>query len=50
MADWQKIVVKVGTSTIVDLDGQIKYPVVNRLAQTLSTLQKDGHQVPLESL
>lgn len=47
MADWQKIVVKVGTSTIVDLDGQIKYPVVNRLAQTLSTLQKDGHQVLL---
>ncbi|MCK8627063.1 gamma-glutamyl kinase [Fructobacillus cardui] len=47
MADWQKIVVKVGTSTIVDLDGQIKYPVVNRLAQTLSTLQKEGHQVLL---
>lgn len=36
---WRRIVVKVGTSTIVDATGDIKYPVINRLAQTLTQLQ-----------
>lgn len=27
---WRRIVVKVGTSTIVDATGDIKYPVINR--------------------
>ncbi|GAP02129.1 glutamate 5-kinase [Fructobacillus pseudoficulneus] len=47
MTDWQKIVIKVGTSTIVTEEGRVNYPVINRLAQTLSTLQKEGHQVLL---
>lgn len=47
MNSWHRIVVKVGTSTIVNRNGQINYPVVNRLAQTLSSLQKSGHQILL---
>ncbi|MCT4383021.1 glutamate 5-kinase [Leuconostoc suionicum] len=47
MNSWHRIVVKVGTSTIVNRDGQINYPVVNRLAQTLSSLQKSGHEILL---
>ncbi|GAP00377.1 glutamate 5-kinase [Fructobacillus ficulneus] len=47
MAEWHRIVVKVGTSTIVDLEGQINYPVINRLAQTLATLRQGGHEVLL---
>ena len=47
MENWQRIVVKVGTSTIVDGNGQIKYSVINRLAQTLTSLQKSGHEVVL---
>lgn len=45
MADWQRILVKVGTSTIVDSTGQVNYPVINRLAQVLTTLEKDGHEI-----
>ncbi|MCT4377232.1 glutamate 5-kinase [Leuconostoc suionicum] len=47
MNSWHRIVVKVGTSTIVNRNGQINYPVVNRLAQTLSSLQKSGHEILL---
>ncbi|TYC47609.1 glutamate 5-kinase [Leuconostoc litchii] len=47
MNSWHRIVVKVGTSTIVKQDGQINYPVVNRLTQTLSSLQKSGHEILL---
>lgn len=47
MSSWHRIVIKVGTSTIVNRDGQINYPVVNRLAQTLSSLQKSGHEILL---
>ncbi|CAK1249138.1 Glutamate 5-kinase (ProB) [Fructobacillus fructosus] len=45
MADWQRILVKVGTSTIVDSTGRVNYPVINRLAQVLTTLEKDGHEI-----
>lgn len=45
--NWQRIVIKVGTSTIVDAAGDIKYPVINRLAQTLSQLQKSGYEIIL---
>ena len=38
--DWRRIVIKVGTSTIVDASGEIKYPVINRLSQTQTQLQK----------
>jgi glutamate 5-kinase len=44
---WRRIVVKVGTSTIVDATGDIKYPVINRLAQTLTQLQKSNYDVIL---
>lgn len=44
---WQRLVVKVGTSTIVDASGEIKYPVINRLSQTLAQLQKSKYQVIL---
>lgn len=46
-SSWQRLVVKVGTSTLVDPAGHIKYPVINRLAQTLSSLQQNGHHVIL---
>ena len=36
---WRRVVVKVGTSSIVDAAGEIKYPVINRLAQTLTQLE-----------
>lgn len=45
MANWQRILVKVGTSTIVDSNGLVNYPVINRLAQVLTTLEKDGHEI-----
>lgn len=44
---WQRLVIKVGTSTIVDTAGEIKYPVINRLSQTLTQLQKNGYEVIL---
>ena len=44
---WRRIVVKVGTSTIVDATGDIKYPVINRLAQTLTQLQESNYDVIL---
>lgn len=45
MAKWQRIVVKVGTSTIVDKNGKVNYPVINRLAQVLTSLQNEGREV-----
>ncbi|MCO0831496.1 glutamate 5-kinase [Fructobacillus sp. W13] len=45
MANWQRVVVKVGTSTIVSTEGQVNYPVINRLAQVLATLRKDGKEI-----
>ncbi|CAK8053911.1 glutamate 5-kinase [Eupransor demetentiae] len=45
MKNWQRIVVKVGTSTIVDDSGKVNYPVINRLAQVLSSLQQEGREV-----
>lgn len=45
MAKWQRIVVKVGTSTIVDTNGKVNYPVINRLAQVLTSLQNEGREV-----
>ncbi|MBS9335991.1 glutamate 5-kinase [Fructobacillus papyrifericola] len=45
MAKWQRIVVKVGTSTIVDQTGKVNYPVINRLAQVLTALSKEGREV-----
>ncbi|CAH1855494.1 glutamate 5-kinase [Convivina praedatoris] len=44
---WQRVVIKVGTSTIVDSDGRVKYPVINQLSQVISTLSRDGYQVIL---
>ncbi|MCK8617035.1 glutamate 5-kinase [Fructobacillus sp. M158] len=45
MAKWQRVVVKVGTSTIVGSDGKVNYPVINRLAQGLTTLVNEGREV-----
>ncbi|AFT82221.1 glutamate 5-kinase [Leuconostoc carnosum] len=45
--NWRRLVIKVGTSTIVDAKGEIKYPVINRLSQTLTQLQKSGYEVIL---
>ena len=42
--NWRRLVIKVGTSTIVDGKGEIKYPVINRLSQTLTQLQKSGYR------
>ncbi|CAH1855463.1 glutamate 5-kinase [Convivina intestini] len=44
---WQRLVIKVGTSTIVDSDGRVKYPVINQLSQVIATLSRDGYQVIL---
>lgn len=44
---WQRLVIKVGTSTIVEASGEINYPIINRLSQTLTQLRKDGHEVIL---
>lgn len=44
---WQRLVIKVGTSTIVSSAGDIKYPIINRLSQTLTQLQRDGYEVIL---
>jgi len=44
---WRRVVVKVGTSSIVDAAGEIKYPVINRLAQTLTQLEQTGYEVIL---
>jgi glutamate 5-kinase len=41
-----RIVVKVGTTTLVDEQGRIKYPVINRLAQVLSQINQE-HEVAL---
>lgn len=43
--NWKKIVVKVGTSTIVQKNGQINLPVIGQLAQTLCALRNQNREV-----
>jgi glutamate 5-kinase len=46
----QKIVVKIGTSSLTQLEsGQLKLSVIKALAETLSELRRQGHQIILVS-
>ncbi|KGO31645.1 gamma-glutamyl kinase [Oenococcus alcoholitolerans] len=42
---WKKIVIKVGTSTIVKKDGNINLPVINQLVQALTALSDQGREI-----
>ncbi|MFT9266832.1 glutamate 5-kinase [Oenococcus sp.] len=42
---WKRIVVKVGTSTIVLKNGKINLPVIGQLVQTLCALRNSGKEV-----
>lgn len=45
----QRIVVKVGTSTLTGENGALNYRTIDKLAQVLSSLHNEGHQVVLVS-
>ena len=45
----QRIVVKVGTSTLTGESGEPNFRTIDKLAQVLSTLHNEGHQVVLVS-
>lgn len=45
----QRIVVKVGTSTLTGENGALNFRTIDKLAQVLSTLHNDGNQVVLVS-
>ena len=45
----QRIVVKVGTSTLTGENGALNFRTIDKLAQVLSTLHNEGHQVVLVS-
>ena len=45
----QRIVVKVGTSTLTGESGAPNFRTIDKLAQVLSTLHNEGHQVVLVS-
>ncbi|WP_429971752.1 glutamate 5-kinase [Fructilactobacillus sp. Tb1] len=45
----KRIVVKVGTSSLVNANGSIKVPTINRLARTLSDLNQAGYEMILVS-
>lgn len=45
----QRIVVKVGTSTLTGENGALNFRTIDKLAQVLSSLHNDGHQVILVS-
>lgn len=44
-----RIVIKVGTSTLIRQNSQINLPVIKKLAYVLSTLKKNGKDVVLVS-
>ena len=45
----QRIVVKVGPSTLTGENGALNFRTIDKLAQVLSTLHNEGHQVVLVS-
>ena len=45
----QRIVVKVGTSTLTGENGALNFRTIDKLAQVLSTLHNEGHQIVLVS-
>lgn len=45
----QRVVVKVGTSTLTGENGALNFRTIDKLAQVLSTLHNDGNQVVLVS-
>ena len=45
----RRLVVKVGTSSLVMKNGRINLPSIDRLAYSLSALNNAGHQVVLVS-
>lgn len=49
MMEKQRIVVKVGTSTLTGESGALNFRTIDKLAQVLSSLHNDGHKVILVS-